>query len=92
MVAHGLCSSGMFFLARETYRCYSTRRLYLVKGGLVLVPGIALCWFLMCAINMAAPPSLNLWGELILGISVLRYSVSFAILTGVITFLSGLYS
>nr|AVI15554.1 NADH dehydrogenase subunit 4 [Anodonta cygnea] len=92
MVAHGLCSSGMFFLASETYKCYSTRSLFLVKGGLVLIPGVALCWFLMCGINMAAPPSLNLWGELMLGISILSYSVMFALLTGVMTFLSGLYS
>nr|WSP02096.1 NADH dehydrogenase subunit 4 [Ortmanniana ligamentina] len=92
MVAHGLCSSGMFFLASETYKCYHTRSLYLVKGGLVMVPGVALCWFLMCAINMAAPPSLNLWGELMLGISVLSYSTIFAFFTGVMTFLSGLYS
>nr|YP_008999701.1 NADH dehydrogenase subunit 4 [Lamprotula leaii]AFC97500.1 NADH dehydrogenase subunit 4 [Lamprotula leaii] len=92
MVAHGLCSSGMFFLASESYKCYSTRSLYLVKGGLALIPGIALCWFVMCAINMAAPPSLNLWAELMLGISVLSYSSVFAIFTGVMTFLSGLYS
>nr|YP_008081004.1 NADH dehydrogenase subunit 4 [Lamprotula tortuosa]AGC27346.1 NADH dehydrogenase subunit 4 [Lamprotula tortuosa] len=92
MVAHGLCSSGMFFLASETYKCYSTRSLFLVKGGLVLVPGVSLCWFLMCAINMAAPPSLNLWGELMLGISILSYSMTFALLSGVMTFLSGLYS
>nr|YP_009645786.1 NADH dehydrogenase subunit 4 [Cuneopsis heudei]QBS54511.1 NADH dehydrogenase subunit 4 [Cuneopsis heudei] len=92
MVAHGLCSSGLFFLASETYKCYGTRSLFLVKGGLVLVPGVALCWFLMCAINMAAPPSLNLWSELMLGISVLSYSTVFALLTGVMTFLSGLYS
>nr|AMZ00207.1 NADH dehydrogenase subunit 4 [Potamilus alatus] len=92
MVAHGLCSSGMFFLASETYKGYHTRSLYLIKGGLVVVPGVALCWFLMCAINMAAPPSLNLWGELMLGISVLSYSSIFAFFTGVMTFLSGLYS
>nr|ADL62668.1 NADH dehydrogenase subunit 4 [Lasmigona subviridis] len=92
MVAHGLCSSGMFFLASETYKFYKTRSLYLVKGGLVLIPGVALCWFLMCAINMAAPPSLNLWGELMLGISILSYSTLFALLTGAMTFLSGLYS
>nr|ADU57251.1 NADH dehydrogenase subunit 4 [Sinohyriopsis schlegelii] len=92
MLAHGLCSSGMFFLASETYKAYSTRSLYLIKGGLVVIPGVALCWFLMCAINMAAPPSLSLWGELMLGISVLSYSTMFAFLTGVMTFLSGLYS
>nr|DAB41898.1 TPA_asm: NADH dehydrogenase subunit 4 [Uniomerus tetralasmus] len=92
MIAHGLCSSGLFFLASETYSCFRTRSLYLIKGGLVMIPGIALCWFLMCAINMAAPPSLNLWSELMLGVSVLSYSVVFAIFTGVMTFLSGLYS
>nr|YP_004425066.1 NADH dehydrogenase subunit 4 [Lasmigona compressa]ADL62641.1 NADH dehydrogenase subunit 4 [Lasmigona compressa] len=92
MVAHGLCSSGMFFLASETYKFYKTRSLYLVKGGLALIPGVTLCWFLMCAINMAAPPSLNLWGELMLGISILSYSTLFALLTGAMTFLSGLYS
>nr|WIL07519.1 NADH dehydrogenase subunit 4 [Unio delphinus] len=92
MIAHGLCSSGMFFLASETYKCYGTRSLFLVKGGLVLVPGVALCWFLMCAINMAAPPSLNLWGELMLGISILSYSMVFGLLTGIMTFLSGVYS
>nr|YP_009127074.1 NADH dehydrogenase subunit 4 [Anodonta arcaeformis]AHJ59889.1 NADH dehydrogenase subunit 4 [Anodonta arcaeformis] len=92
MVAHGLCSSGMFFLASETYKSYMTRSLFLVKGGLVLVPGVALCWFLMCAINMAAPPSLSLWSELMLGVAVLSYSTLFALFTGTMTFLSGLYS
>nr|YP_010233994.1 NADH dehydrogenase subunit 4 [Hyriopsis bialata]QTA71690.1 NADH dehydrogenase subunit 4 [Hyriopsis bialata] len=92
MIAHGLCSSGLFFLASESYKNYATRSLYLVKGGLVMVPGVALLWFLMCAINMAAPPSLNLWGELMLGISILSYSVVFGVVTGVMTFLSGLYS
>nr|YP_009130403.1 NADH dehydrogenase subunit 4 [Anemina euscaphys]AJW76283.1 NADH dehydrogenase subunit 4 [Anemina euscaphys] len=92
MVAHGLCSSGMFFLASETYKSYMTRSLFLIKGGLVLVPGVALCWFLMCAINMAAPPSLSLWSELMLGIAVLSYSTLFALFTGMMTFLSGFYS
>nr|YP_010567879.1 NADH dehydrogenase subunit 4 [Lasmigona complanata]UZC55588.1 NADH dehydrogenase subunit 4 [Lasmigona complanata] len=92
MVAHGLCSSGMFFLASESYKFYNTRSLYLIKGGLVLIPKVALCWFLMCAINMAAPPSLNLWGELMLGISILSYSMMFALFSGIMTFLSGFYS
>nr|WGM81287.1 NADH dehydrogenase subunit 4 [Gibbosula laosensis] len=92
MLAHGLCSSGMFFLASETYKCYHTRSLYLVKGGLAMVPGMTTCWFLMCAVNMAAPPSLNLWSELMLGISILSYSVGFAIFTGSMVFLAAVYS
>nr|YP_009493353.1 NADH dehydrogenase subunit 4 [Gibbosula crassa]AWK29318.1 NADH dehydrogenase subunit 4 [Gibbosula crassa] len=92
MLAHGLCSSGMFFLASETYKCYHTRSLYLVKGGLAMIPGMAMCWFLMCAINMAAPPSLNLWSELMLGVSILSYSVGFAAFTGSMIFLAAVYS
>nr|YP_009378634.1 NADH dehydrogenase subunit 4 [Pseudunio marocanus]ARH56118.1 NADH dehydrogenase subunit 4 [Pseudunio marocanus] len=92
MLAHGLCSSGMFFLASETYKCYHTRSLYLVKGGLAMIPGMAACWFLMCAINMAAPPSLNLWSELMLGVSILSYSIGFAVFTGLMTFLAAVYS
>nr|YP_009373451.1 NADH dehydrogenase subunit 4 [Echyridella menziesii]AQT38534.1 NADH dehydrogenase subunit 4 [Echyridella menziesii] len=92
MVAHGLCSAGMFFLASEAYKFYYTRSLYLVKGGLVIMPGVSLCWFLMCVINMAAPPSLNLWSELMLVISVLSYSSLFMLLCGGMTFLAGVYS
>nr|WGM81261.1 NADH dehydrogenase subunit 4 [Cumberlandia monodonta] len=92
MLAHGLCSSSLFFLASETYKCYHTRSLYLVKGGLAVIPGMSMWWFLMCATNMAAPPSLNLWSELMLGVSILSYSVGFAVFTGFMTFLAAAYS
>nr|AQT38507.1 NADH dehydrogenase subunit 4 [Anodontites trapesialis] len=92
MVAHGLCSSGLFFLASEVYKVYCTRSLYLVKGGLVVVPSMALMWFVLCAVNMAAPPSLNIWSELMLGISILSNSLVWSFVYGMMTFLAAVYS
>nr|YP_009373437.1 NADH dehydrogenase subunit 4 [Mutela dubia]AQT38520.1 NADH dehydrogenase subunit 4 [Mutela dubia] len=92
MVAHGLCSAGMFFLASETYKCYHSRSLYIIKGGLVALPVMSLLWFLMCAINMAAPPSMNLWGELMLGVSILSHSLLWGFMTGMMVFLAAVYS
>lgn len=66
MLAHGLCSSGMFCLANISYERLLRRRLYLNKGLLNLIPGISLWWFLFSCCNIAAPPSINLLGEIIL--------------------------
>nr|UGS80511.1 NADH dehydrogenase subunit 4 [Polypsocus corruptus] len=64
MLSHGLCSSGMFFLANICYERLGSRSLYLSKGLLHFLPKMSLWWFLFCAMNMAAPPSLNLLSEI----------------------------
>lgn len=66
MLAHGLCSSALFSLANITYELTSTRSTYISKGILSLFPITTILWFLISAINMAAPPSINLLGEIIL--------------------------
>nr|UWT52303.1 NADH dehydrogenase subunit 4 [Neomphalidae sp. Hatoma] len=66
MLAHGLCSSAMFSLTNMTYEKSHTRSLILSKGFLLLVPSLALWWFLFCAANMAAPPSINLLSEILI--------------------------
>lgn len=66
IIAHGLCSSGLFCLSNITYERFHSRRIYLNKGLINLVPRLRLWWFLLCSSNMAAPPSLNLIGEIIL--------------------------
>lgn len=66
MVAHGLCSSGLFCLANISYERLLSRRLFLNKGLMNLIPRIALWWFLFSCCNIAAPPSLNLLGEIML--------------------------
>lgn len=66
MVAHGLCSAGMFGLAGYVYRLYSSRRLLLCKGVLRVIPRMSLAWFLFCSSNMAFPPRANLLAEIML--------------------------
>nr|YP_009444536.1 NADH dehydrogenase subunit 4 [Microceramus pontificus]ASP44429.1 NADH dehydrogenase subunit 4 [Microceramus pontificus] len=66
MFAHGYTSSAMFLMAFLTYQKVGTRSLYYFQGLLKVYPWISLFWFLWCCINMAAPPSVNLIGELFL--------------------------
>lgn len=42
MVAHGLCSAGLFALAGYLYKLFSSRRLLLCKGVLRVIPSISL--------------------------------------------------
>lgn len=66
IIAHGLCSSGLFCLANITYERLGSRSLLINRGLLHLIPSLALWWFLLRAGNMAAPPTLNLLGEITL--------------------------
>nr|UAJ48127.1 NADH dehydrogenase subunit 4 [Cybister japonicus] len=74
MIAHGLCSSGLFCLANIAYERVGSRSMYLNKGLINLMPSMALWWFLLCSSNMAAPPSLNLLGEISLLNSLMAWS------------------
>nr|YP_009973818.1 NADH dehydrogenase subunit 4 [Melanostoma orientale]QNH93626.1 NADH dehydrogenase subunit 4 [Melanostoma orientale] len=75
MIAHGLCSSGLFCLANITYERLGSRSLLINKGLLNFMPSMSLWWFLLCAGNMAAPPTLNLLGEISLLNSIVSWSM-----------------
>nr|YP_010873072.1 NADH dehydrogenase subunit 4 [Batocera horsfieldi]WGV34292.1 NADH dehydrogenase subunit 4 [Batocera horsfieldi] len=92
MLAHGLCSSGMFCLANISYERINSRSLYLNKGMMNLIPSLSLWWFLLSVSNMAAPPSLNLLGEIMLINSLVGYHWVLMIMLAGISFFSGAYS
>nr|ALO77055.1 NADH deshydrogenase subunit 4 [Brentidae sp. GENSP01] len=92
MLGHGLCSSGLFCLANISYERINSRSLYLSKGMLNLLPSLSLWWFLLCSSNMAAPPSLNLLGEIMLINSLVIYSKYTIIFLSLISFFSAVYS
>nr|QIV24687.1 NADH dehydrogenase subunit 4 [Geoffmonteithia queenslanda] len=92
MVAHGLCSSGLFCLANISYERFNSRSLYLNKGLLNIMPNLSLWWFLLCSSNMAAPPSLNLLGEIVLISSLVKFSSLLMIFLSLISFFSAVYS
>nr|URX53832.1 NADH dehydrogenase subunit 4 [Glyptotermes sp. 13 AB-2022a] len=74
MIAHGLCSSGLFCLANISYERLNSRSLLISSGMLSLMPSMSFWWFVLCACNMAAPPSLNLLGEISLLNSLVSWS------------------
>ena len=73
MVGHGLCSSGLFCLANMVYERLGSRRLLVSKGLLSFIPRMGLWWFLLRVANIAAPPRLNLFGEISLIIGLIRW-------------------
>nr|ALO70276.1 NADH deshydrogenase subunit 4 [Aloconota currax] len=92
MVAHGLCSSGLFCLANICYERLGSRSLYLNKGMINLMPSLSLWWFLLCSSNMAAPPSFNLLGEIMLINSLISWSYLTMFMLSFISFFSAVYS
>nr|URW97633.1 NADH dehydrogenase subunit 4 [Lysmata sp. 1 LQZ-2020] len=92
MIGHGLCSSGLFCLANMSYERLWSRSLLVSKGMLNFMPSMALWWFLLSVGNMAAPPSLNLLGEISLIISLISWSQVSAFGVGVLSFFSAAYS
>nr|QWK39730.1 NADH dehydrogenase subunit 4 [Omorgus chinensis]UFR81809.1 NADH dehydrogenase subunit 4 [Trogidae sp.] len=92
MVAHGLCSSGLFCLANISYERLLSRSLFLNKGLINLMPSMSLWWFLFSACNMAAPPSMNLLGEIMLINSLVSWSSLTMLMLSLISFFSAVYS
>jgi len=92
IIAHGLCSSGLFCLANIRYERLGSRSLLLNRGLLSFIPSLALWWFLLRIANMAAPPSLNLLGEIRLLNSIVGWSNIRILGLGLISFFSAAYT
>nr|YP_009114384.1 NADH dehydrogenase subunit 4 [Hypolimnas bolina]AHL17299.1 NADH dehydrogenase subunit 4 [Hypolimnas bolina] len=92
MIGHGLCSSGMFCLSNISYERLGSRSLFLNKGMMNFMPSMSMWWFLFMSSNMAAPPSLNLMGEISLINSLVSWSWVSMIMLMMISFFSAGYS
>nr|YP_009967180.1 NADH dehydrogenase subunit 4 [Chalcidica minea]APO08598.1 NADH dehydrogenase subunit 4 [Chalcidica minea] len=92
MLGHGLCSSGMFCLANINYERLHSRSLLINKGLMSFMPSMSLWWFLLLSSNMAAPPSMNLMGEISLINSLISWSWLTMIMLIFISFFSAGYS
>lgn len=92
IIAHGLCSSGLFSLANITYERVRSRSLIINKGLLNFMPRLSLWWFLLCSGNIAAPPTLNLLGEISLINRIVRWSFYSIIFLSLLSFFGAAYS
>nr|YP_010946773.1 NADH dehydrogenase subunit 4 [Pseudoglomeris montshadskii]WGO57530.1 NADH dehydrogenase subunit 4 [Pseudoglomeris montshadskii] len=92
MIAHGLCSSGLFCLANIVYERSGSRSLLINKGLLSFMPSMSLWWFLLSSCNMAAPPSINLLGEINLICGLVGWSFLTALMLIFLSFFSAVYN
>nr|YP_004021531.1 NADH dehydrogenase subunit 4 [Megacrania alpheus adan]BAJ24590.1 NADH dehydrogenase subunit 4 [Megacrania alpheus adan] len=92
MVAHGLCSSGLFCLANIVYERLGSRSLYIIKGLINFMPSMSLWWFMLSSYNMAAPPSLNLMGEVMLFNSLVSWNLFNTFIFLFVSFFSAVYT
>nr|YP_010586142.1 NADH dehydrogenase subunit 4 [Dolophilodes bellatulus]UZZ43891.1 NADH dehydrogenase subunit 4 [Dolophilodes bellatulus] len=92
MLGHGLCSSGLFCLVNLCYERLSSRSLMLNKGLMNFMPTLSLWWFLLVSSNMAAPPSMNLLGEISLMNGIVSWSRVLILFIMLISFFSAGYS
>nr|YP_010490482.1 NADH dehydrogenase subunit 4 [Neoverruca intermedia]UWM12968.1 NADH dehydrogenase subunit 4 [Neoverruca intermedia] len=91
-VAHGLCSSGLFFLSGVLYERSGSRSIFINKGMLSFMPSMSFWWFMYCIGNMAAPIVLNLVGEVGLLGSIVSFSNFTLIFLMAFSFMGACYS
>nr|UVG42116.1 NADH dehydrogenase subunit 4 [Carabus lafossei] len=92
MIAHGLCSSGLFCLANISYERMNSRSMFMNKGLMNLMPSMTLWWFLLSSSNMAAPPSMNLMGEISLLNSLISWTWISILMLMLLSFFSAVYT
>nr|YP_009679850.1 NADH dehydrogenase subunit 4 [Timarete posteria]QDH12172.1 NADH dehydrogenase subunit 4 [Timarete posteria] len=92
MMTHGLCSSALFALAGMTFSITNTRSILITKGQIMILPKMAIWWFIFAASNMAAPPFMNLAGEIMIFSAIMSKSLAFMISIFLASFLSALYN
>nr|YP_010586285.1 NADH dehydrogenase subunit 4 [Hydroptila angulata]UZZ44047.1 NADH dehydrogenase subunit 4 [Hydroptila angulata] len=92
MLAHGLCSSGLFALVNISYERFHSRSMIVNKGLISFMPTFSMMWFLLLSSNMSAPVSLNLIGEISLIFSMIFWSINLVLVLMLVMFFSAFYS
>nr|WAK99361.1 NADH dehydrogenase subunit 4 [Paramesotriton chinensis] len=92
MISHGLISSALFCLANMNYERTHSRTLLLVRGAQTTLPLMATWWLITNLSNMALPPSVNLWGELTIMVSLFNWSNWTILITGAGTLITASYT
>merc|ERR1711992_336742 len=80
ILAHGVCSSGIFSCANIIYERSHSRRIILNKAKLNLFPIISRFWFLLCIANFGGPFTYNLLGEILLILVISFFSATYRII------------
>lgn len=76
IIAHGFSSSALFLLVNIIYSKYHTRNIISFKGIINSFPNTIFWWFIFIAINISAPPSINIIREIIIISSLIQWNYS----------------
>lgn len=91
ILSHGLRSSGLFIGLGLIYSRLHSRSFLILKSRFLVVPIFYLFWFLLCALNLSFPPSLNFFSELLIIFRILEDNNLTVIFVLIIIFITGLY-
>nr|AKS04014.1 NADH dehydrogenase subunit 4 [Spadella cephaloptera] len=91
IVVHGLCSPMMFAAANSLYSSSHSRAILLNKG-LFVSPTMSFTIFLILSANMAVPPSVNLWSEMLFISGLMSMTHLFSPILGISVFLGLVYN
>nr|ARB50151.1 NADH dehydrogenase subunit 4 [Perissonemia borneenis] len=92
MLAHGLCSSGLFCLVNIVYERSGSRSFLINKGFIILMPSMCLFWFILCSNNMGSPLSLKFIWWINVNYSLISWSNYLILYLMFLSFLSCVYS
>jgi len=92
MLAHGIVSSGLFFLIGFLYDRHHTRLIYYYTGLVQPMPIFITCFFIFTLANVSFPSTSNFVGELLLLIGLIQHSFLVAIMASLGIILSAVYS
>lgn len=90
-IAHGFCSSGLFFFIKSFYQESGSRKIALNGGFLFVNRVMILFWGSLCFFNGSLPPSLKFFCELFLLTNIFnQMSLGFSFVVAIV-FINGLF-
>ena len=92
IVAHGVCSSGLFYLATVTYERINSRCIPIIQGVVATLPSLRLSWVILLLANLRAPPSLRLLSEIFMASAVLSIDLWFRLVVALLLVLVLVYT
>nr|WOW98991.1 NADH dehydrogenase subunit 4 [Cixiini sp.] len=92
MIGHGLVSSGLFYMIGCLYDRFGSRSMFILKGLLSYMPSFSMFMFMFCICNMSCPPSLNLFSEICIIMSLFTWCSFSMIFLFFILFFTACYS
>lgn len=92
IIGHGFSSSRLFLLVNIIYTKYHTRNIISFKGLINSFPNIIFWWFIFIAINISAPPSINLISEIFIISRLINFNITITLIIFLLSLTSASFS